>query len=144
MAFHDAFDAGVSLFGIGDLAALEAMTHKFESRYVDVLVGPGPDRAATLRERSPIHHVDRIDRPILLLQGAEDKVVPPNQAEDMAAALDARGVPHALLIFEGEGHGFRRADSQRRSYEAELAFLGSVFGFTPAGSVPELDIRHGS
>ncbi len=92
------------------------------------------------RERSPIHHLDRISCPVLVLQGLDDKVVPPTQAEAIVAALAANGIPHAYLAFEGEGHGFRGADAVRRSTEAELAFLGAVFGFTAADDLPPLEL----
>lgn len=134
------FTAGISLFGVADLEALAAETHKFESRYLDQLVGPYPQAREVYRERSPIHHVDRLSAPILLLQGAEDRVVPLNQAELMAAAARAKGLPVALLVFAEEGHGFRRAASIRAAYEAQLAFLGQVFGFTPADELPPLPL----
>jgi dipeptidyl aminopeptidase/acylaminoacyl peptidase len=135
LAFRDVFAAGLSWFGIGDLASLSSDSHKFESRYNDWLVGPYPEAIALYRERSPVHHLERIASPVLLLQGLDDKVVPPNQAEAMVAALTAKGIPHAYLAFEGEGHGFRGADAIRRATEAELSFLGAVFGFTPAGDL---------
>ncbi len=138
LAFRDTFSAGVSQFGIGDLAAMAVDTHKFESRYLDRLIGPYPAAAETYRQRSPIHHLDGISCPVLVLQGLDDKVVPPNQAEAIVEALAARGIPHAYLAFEGEAHGFRGGSAIRRAAEAELAFLGAVFGFSPAGSLPEL------
>jgi dipeptidyl aminopeptidase/acylaminoacyl peptidase len=140
LTFHDDFAAGVSSFGVADPAALAAETHKFESRYLDGLIGPWPEAEAVYRERSPIHHTDGLSCPILLLQGLEDKVVPPSQAEAMAAALKAKGVPHALLAFAGEQHGFRQVATIKRVYEAELAFYGQVFGFTPAGELPPLEL----
>ena len=136
LAFRDAFAAGISWFGIGDLASLSSDSHKFESRYNDRLVGPYPEAAALYRERSPVYHLEGIACPVLLLQGLDDKVVPPNQAEAMVAALTAKGIPHAYLAFEGEGHGFRGATAIRASLEAELSFLGAVFGFTPADLEP--------
>ncbi len=140
LAFRDVFSAGISLFGVGDLEALARETHKFEARYLDSMVGPYPAAAATYRERSPIHALDRIACPVLVMQGLEDKVVPPAQAEAIVAALAANGIPHAYLAFEGEGHGFRGAEAIRRSLEAELAFLGAVFGFTPADDLAPLDV----
>lgn len=125
------FAAGASYFGVADLAAMAAHTHDFESRYLEGLVPP-EDYA----ERSPLAHVDRLDRPLLVLQGLEDKVVPPEQAELLLAGLAARGVPHAYLAFEGEGHGFRRADSQVAALEGELAFYGQVLGFATPGVAP--------
>jgi dipeptidyl aminopeptidase/acylaminoacyl peptidase len=139
LAFHpDAFAAGVSYYGVADAATLARDTHKFESRYLDRLIGPWPEAEELYRERSPIHFADRIRVPILLLQGLEDEVVPPAQAEEMATALRRSGVPHAVLMFEGEQHGFRRAESIVRSLEAELSFYGQVFRFQPAGEVEEI------
>jgi dipeptidyl aminopeptidase/acylaminoacyl peptidase len=129
LTFRDVFTAGASYYGIGDLEALATDTHKFESRYLDGLVGPYPAERARYLERSPIHHVDRLSCPLILLQGLDDKVVPPNQAESMAEAVRAKGLPVDLIMFEGEGHGFRRADSIQRALEAELAFYGRVYGF---------------
>ncbi len=141
LAFHDFFAAGVSHFGIADPAALATDTHKFESRYLDKLIGPWPEAEAVYRERAPLYHADRIQRPVLLLQGLEDAVVPPAQAERMVEALRARGVPHAYVPFEGEQHGFRRAETIRAAHEAELSFYAQLFGFTPAGDVPRLPIE---
>jgi dipeptidyl aminopeptidase/acylaminoacyl peptidase len=139
LAFHpDAFGAGASYYGVADAATLARDTHKFESRYLDRLIGPWPEAEELYRERSPIHFADRIRAPVLLLQGLEDEVVPPAQAEAMAAALLNNGVPHAVLMFEGEQHGFRRADTIIRSLEAELSFYGQVFGFQPAEEIEEV------
>jgi len=140
LAFRDTFAAGISLYGIGDLEALAQDDHKFESRYLDRLVGPYPEAAELYRERSPNHHVDGISCPVLVLQGLEDRVVPPSHAEAIVAALEANGIPHAYLAFEGEGHGFRGADAIRRSLEARLSFLGAVFDFVPADDLPPLEI----
>jgi dipeptidyl aminopeptidase/acylaminoacyl peptidase len=140
LTFRDVFAAGISWFGIGDLESLTQDSHKFESRYEHRLVGPYPESAALYRERSPVHFLDRIACPVLVLQGLDDKVVPPNQAEAIVAALEANGIPHAYLAFEGEGHGFRGAAAIRASLEAELAFLGAVFGFTPADDLAPLDL----
>ena len=136
----DVFTAGISQYGVGDLEALATDTHKFESRYLDGLVGPYPQDRAVYQERSPIHHVDRLSAPILLLQGTDDRVVPPNQAETMAEAARAKGLPVALIMFEGEGHGFRRADTIQASLAAQIYFLGRIFGFTPADDVPPIEI----
>ncbi len=136
LAFHDTFRAGASHYGIADLSALAADTHKFESRYLDSLVGPWPDARATYEARSPIHHTDGFDEPLIVLQGSEDEVVPPNQAEMIVRALAAKGVPHAYVLFEGEQHGFRRAESIVTALEAELWFYGRVFGFEPADDLP--------
>jgi dipeptidyl aminopeptidase/acylaminoacyl peptidase len=123
------FAAGASHFGVADLEALAADTHKFESRYLDRLVGPYPQARDVYVERSPIHHVERFTRPLIVLQGAEDEVVPPNQSEMIVDALRARGTPVAYLLFEGEQHGFRRADNIRRALDAELSFYAQVLGF---------------
>jgi dipeptidyl aminopeptidase/acylaminoacyl peptidase len=140
LAFRDVFAAGISHYGVGDLEDLARDTHKFESRYLDRLVGPYPASAALYRERSPVHHLDEISCPVLVLQGLEDKVVPPGQAEAVVAALSANGVPHAYLAFEGEGHGFRGETAIRRTLEARLSFLGAVFGFTPADDLEPVEL----
>lgn len=140
LAFRDIFSAGASYYGIGDLEAMALDTHKFESRYLDSLVGPYPETIEVYRERSAIHHVDRLTSPMILFQGLDDKVVPPDQSVTMAAAVRARGLPVALLTFAGEGHGFRMAETIERTLEAELSFYGQVFGFDPAGDIPVLKI----
>jgi dipeptidyl aminopeptidase/acylaminoacyl peptidase len=141
LAFRpEAFSAGVSYFGIGDLTGFDLETHKFESRYTERLVGPWPEARDLWLARSPILQVERISAPMLILQGLDDKVVPPSQAEQIVAALTAKGIPHAYLAFEGEGHGFRKAENIRRSYEAELSFYGQVFGFTPADRIAPLEL----
>jgi dipeptidyl aminopeptidase/acylaminoacyl peptidase len=132
LTFHDVFKAGASHYGVSDLEALARDTHKFESRYLDRLVGPYPEAAELYRARSPIHHVDRLSCPIIFFQGLEDVVVPPNQAEAMVAALRRKGIPVAYLAFEGEQHGFRKAETIQTVLKAELAFYGRVFGFQPA------------
>ncbi len=137
----DAFAAGISWFGVADLGPMTEDTHKFESRYLDSMVGPWPEAEAVYRERSPIHAVDRITSPVLLLQGLDDRVVPPAQTEMIESALRARGIPVAALYFEGEGHGFRSADAIIRSATAELAFLASVFAFVPADGLPPLQLE---
>jgi dipeptidyl aminopeptidase/acylaminoacyl peptidase len=137
----DAFAAGVSYFGVVDMAALIAHTHKFESRYLDTIVGPMPEAARALRDRSPITHIDRAHTPTLVMQGLEDAVVPPAQAEAIVAALSERGVPHAYLPFAGEQHGFRMAATQIRALEAELSFYAEVFGLTPADRLEPLELR---
>lgn len=140
LAFHDVFTAGLSSYGVSDLAALARDTHKFESRYPIGLIGPWPEAATTYAARSPIHHVDRLATPLLLLQGAEDKVVPPDQARLMADAVRAKGVPVALLEFPGEGHGFREPANQVRALEAETSFLAQVWGHTPAEPIDPIAI----
>jgi dipeptidyl aminopeptidase/acylaminoacyl peptidase len=129
LAFRDTFAAGASHFGVADLEALTIETHKFESHYLDGLIGPYPDRRDLYVERSPIHHVDGFDRPLIVLQGLEDEVVPPNQAEMIVEALRAKSVPVAYVTFEGEQHGFRQAANIRRALDAELSFYAQVFGF---------------
>ena len=126
-----AFAAGTSYYGVADLVAMAQDTHDFESRYLDGLVGPLPEARAVYDERSPLSHVDRLDRPVLLLQGLDDPVVPPAQAELFLAALEGSGVPHAYLPFAGEAHGFRRAETVVAALEAELSFYGQVLGFVP-------------
>ncbi|CAM9951785.1 unnamed protein product [Discosporangium mesarthrocarpum] len=142
LAFRERFSAGCSQYGIGDLMALAHDTHKFESRYLDRLIGPLPEAEALYRERSPINHPEGLSCPVIFLQGLEDKVVPPNQAEAMVAALDAKGLPVAYIAFEGEGHGFRKAENVVRALEAELVFYGRIYGFTPAGDPPPVEIRN--
>jgi dipeptidyl aminopeptidase/acylaminoacyl peptidase len=137
-----AFAAGVSFFGVSDVEALAVETHKFESRYLDSLIGPYPAQRELYRARSPVHFSDRLQRPLLLLQGLDDKVVPPNQAEMMADALDRKGIPHAYIALEGEGHGFRKQENVRRSIEATLDFVARVFGFEPADELEPLEIAH--
>lgn len=129
----DAFTAGTSRYGIADLALLAQDTHKFESHYTDTLVGPYPEAAAVYRERSPLFHLDSLTAPVLLLQGEDDAVVPPNQAREMARRIEAAGGDVELVLYPGEGHGFRRAETTRDALARELAFYGRVFGFTPAG-----------
>jgi len=141
LAFRDEFSAGVSYFGIGDLLAFARETHKFESRYLDRLVGPLPAAEALYRERSPIRHADRIACPVLVLQGLDDRIVPPAEAERIVDALWERRIPHAYVEFEGEDHGFRKADSIIRSFEAELSFLAQVFGFGPADQIEPLAVE---
>jgi dipeptidyl aminopeptidase/acylaminoacyl peptidase len=135
LATRDVFAAGASHFGVADLGALARDMHKFESRYLDGLIGPWPEAEDVYAERSPLSHIDGFDRPLIVLQGSEDAVVPPAQAELIVAALAAKHVPHAYLLFEGEQHGFRKAENIIRATEAELSFYGQVFGFEPAGDI---------
>ncbi len=123
------FAAGADLFGLADLEVIASETHKFESRYLDTLIAPYPEGREVYRERSPIHHVDAFTRPLIVLQGLEDPVVPPNQSEMIVRALREKGVPVAYVPFEGEQHGFRRAENIRRALDAELSFYAQVFGF---------------
>jgi dipeptidyl aminopeptidase/acylaminoacyl peptidase len=140
LAFRDDFAAGASHYGIADLTLFTGHTHKFESRYLEWLVGPYPAAREIYDERSPIHYLDRITCPIILFQGLDDRVVPPEQATVMAEALRSRGIPVAHIEYEGEGHGFRKAENQIRTLEAELSFYGQVLGFEPAG-VPKVPIE---
>lgn len=142
LAFTDVFTAGASRYGVADVGALARETHKFESRYTEGLVGPYPEAEDLYRERSPIFAADRISAPTVLLQGTEDKVVPPAQSEEMAAAVRAKGLPVALVMFEGEGHGFRQAENIRAAQLAELSFFAQVWGFEPAGDVPRLEVEN--
>jgi dipeptidyl aminopeptidase/acylaminoacyl peptidase len=141
LTFRDTFKAGASYFGIGDLERLALDTHKLESRYLDRLVGPYPARRDLYRARSPSHHASRLSCPVIFFQGLDDKVAPPSQAETMVAALRSRGIPVAYLAFEGEGHGFRRAETLKRSLEAELYFYSRVLGFPLADPVEPVPIE---
>ncbi len=123
------FAAGADYFGVADLEAMTTDTHKFESRYLDGLIAPYPERREVYQERSPIHHIDRLTQPLIVLQGLEDEVVPPNQATMIVEALQAKRVPVAYLPFEGEQHGFRREQNIRRALDAELSFYSQIWGF---------------
>ncbi len=142
LAFRDTFSAGTSLYGISDLEAMAKETHKFESRYLDGLVGDYPEAMDIYLERSAIHHTDGFNCPIALLQGLEDKIVPPNQAQMIADALNAKGLPYAHVEFEGEQHGFRRAENIITAFEGELYFYGKIFGFEPAGDPQKITIHN--
>ncbi len=142
LAFHDVFSAGASHYGVSDLEALAKETHKFESRYLDNLIGPYPDAIDIYKARSPIHHVDGLKSPMIFFQGLEDVIVPPNQAEMMVDALREKGIPVAYLAFEGEQHGFRKAETIHAVRRTELAFYGRVFGFTPADGSSDLVIEN--
>lgn len=140
-AFHSAFAAGASYYGISDLEALATDTHKFESRYLDQVIGPYPERKDLYQSRSPINHLEGFSAPLLLLQGLDDPVVPPNQSEMIFEALKAKGVPTAYLAFEGESHGFRKAENQIRSLEGELYFYSQVLDFETAEKLPVIEIE---
>jgi dipeptidyl aminopeptidase/acylaminoacyl peptidase len=144
LTFQDDYAAGASYYGISDLEpfAEPGGTHKFESRYEHTLIGPYPEAIDLYRARSPIHFVDMITTPMLVLQGSEDEVVPPAQAEVMVEALEAKRLPYAYLLFEGEQHGFRKAETIRAAYEAELSFYAQILGFEPDGDLPRLTIQH--
>ncbi len=140
LTFHDVFKAGASYYGISDIEVLARDTHKFESRYVDSLIGPYPAARHEYIRRSPIHFTDRLSCALILFQGLEDKVVPPNQSEMMADAVRRKGLPVAYVAFPGEQHGFRKAENIVRSLEAELFFYGAVFGFKPADQIRPVPI----
>jgi dipeptidyl aminopeptidase/acylaminoacyl peptidase len=142
LAFRNIFKAGASHYGISDLEALAKDTHKFESRYLDGLIGPYPERRDLYLKRSPIYFTDRLACPMILFQGLEDKVVPPNQAEKMVEAVRGKGLPVAYLTFAGEQHGFRKAENIRRVLEAELYFYSKVFGFELADPVEPAKIEN--
>jgi dipeptidyl aminopeptidase/acylaminoacyl peptidase len=142
ITYRDVFRAGVSYFGIGDLETFDRITHKFESRYTQRLVGPYPERRDLFVARSPLNFVDRIRCPVLILQGLEDRIVPPAQAEQIVGSLRARGLPYAYLAFAGEDHGFRQAPSIIRAFEAELSFYAQVFGFRPADEIEPIEIAN--
>lgn len=140
LTFRDLFKAGASYYGVSDLEALEKDTHKFESRYLERLVGPYPERKDLFVERSPINHIDKLSCPVIFLQGDEDKVVPPSQAELMANALRKKGVPVAYILFSGEQHGFRQAANIKRALDAELYFYSRVFGFDVGNEIQPVTI----
>jgi dipeptidyl aminopeptidase/acylaminoacyl peptidase len=140
LVFHDDFATGASYYGVADTETLATDTHKFESRYLDGLIGPYPEQKELYYERSPIHFVERLRAPLILFQGLEDEVVPPSQAETMVAALRHNGVPHAYLAFAGEAHGFRRSETEIRCLEAELYFYGRILGFEPADELEPVEI----
>ena len=137
LTFHEVFAAGASYYGVADAAILAQHTHKFEEHYLDSLIGPYPEKEGLYRERSPIHHTDRLSSPVILLQGLEDEVVHPEQSEILAKALHEKGLPYVYLTFEGEQHGFRRSETIQNSLEAELYFYSRILGFElPAGISP--------
>jgi dipeptidyl aminopeptidase/acylaminoacyl peptidase len=142
LTFRDVFAAGASYYGVCDLEALAKETHKFESRYLDQLIGPYPKRRDLYLKRSPIHFVGQISCPVIFFQGLEDKVVPPSQAETMVEALRAKGIPVAYVPFGGEQHGFRRAENIKRALDCELYFYARVFGFELADPVEPVPIEN--
>ncbi|MCH7802234.1 MAG: S9 family peptidase [Chloroflexi bacterium] len=142
LTFRDVFKVGASYYGVSDLEGLATETHKFESRYMDSMIGPYPERIDLYTERSPIHHTDLLSCPIILFQGLEDKVVLPNQAEVMVEALRNKGLPVAYLPFEGEQHGFRKAENIKRALEAELYFYSRILGFELAEPVEPVEIEN--
>lgn len=140
LVFTQRFAAGINYFGVADLATLAEDTHKFESRYLDGLVGPLPQAAELYRQRSPLHHMKRCHGALITFQGSDDRAVPPQQSRDVTAAARAAGCPVAYLEFEGEGHGFRQGPNIVRALQSEEVFLGRVFGHQPAGDLPPVDI----
>jgi dipeptidyl aminopeptidase/acylaminoacyl peptidase len=142
LTFHNVFKAGASYYGVSDIEALAGDTHKFESHYMESMVGPYPGRRDLYYERSPIHFVDRLSSPVIFFQGAEDKIVPPGQSGLMVEALRRKGIPVAYLLFEKEQHGFRLAANIKRSLEAELYFYGKILGFEPAGPIAPVQIEN--
>jgi dipeptidyl aminopeptidase/acylaminoacyl peptidase len=141
VTFSETFGAGTSYFGIGDLETFISQTHKFESRYLDRLIGPYPERKDLYHDRSPLNFTNQISCPVLILQGAEDRVVPPAQAEQIVDALWEKQIPHAYLLFPGEDHGFRAAENIVRSFEAELSFYSQIFGFQAADPIEPIVVE---
>lgn len=142
LVFHDVFQAGASYYGVADLEGLVRDTHKFESRYLDTLIGPYPETRPVYRSRSPLEHADRLATPIIFFQGLEDRVVPPSQAEALTGVLRQKGLPYAYLSFEGEQHGFRQAATVRRALEAELFFYSRILGFEVADAIEPVVIEN--
>lgn len=142
LTFHDVFAAGMSRYGVADLEALASDSHKFEARYLDKMIGEYPKEKALYQERSPIHHTEKLSCPILLLQGEEDKVVPPNQAQLMVGALEKKQIPYGYLLFEGEGHGFRNAETIIAAFNAELYFYRKILGIESEENIPPIEIKH--
>ncbi|MEX2962173.1 prolyl oligopeptidase family serine peptidase [Microbulbifer sp. TYP-18] len=142
LTFHNVFQAGASHYGIGDLTTLARDTHKFESRYLDKLVGPWPNAEQIYRDRSPVNHVQQLNCPVIFFQGLQDKVVPPGQAETMVQALEQQEIPVSYITFADESHGFRSGDSIKMALEGELEFYSRVFGFPLAEPGPGITIRN--
>ena len=142
LAVRDEFTSGASYFGVADLVSFHEETHKFESHYDDYLVGPWPEAIDLYRDRSPVTHADSISDPLLLLQGLDDKVVPPSQSEVIVDALKKQCVPYAYIAFEGEGHGFRKAENVKRATEAHLSFLAQLSSFEPADELESIAIEN--
>jgi dipeptidyl aminopeptidase/acylaminoacyl peptidase len=142
LEFHDVFTAGAIYYGVADLEGLAADTHKFESRYMDKLIGPYPEAKERYQERSPILHTDALSAPVIVFQGLEDKIVPPSQAEVMIQSLRRKGLPFAYVTFPGEQHGFRQAATIKRALEGELYFYSRVFGFEPADALEAVAIEN--
>lgn len=143
LTFYDTFKAGASYYGVSDLEILARDTHKFESRYLDGLVGAYPEEKEIYQKRSPIHYTDKLSCPVIFFQGLEDKVVPPNQAQIMVEAIKNKGLPVAYVEFPDEGHGFRQAANIQKAVESEFYFYSRVFGFEPADRIEEIEIING-
>ncbi|MBP38617.1 MAG: prolyl oligopeptidase family serine peptidase [Dehalococcoidia bacterium] len=144
LTFEDRFAVGATYYGIADLSVFIGDTHKYESRYLDSLIGPYPEAKQLYYDRSAINFTDQLSCPMIILQGLEDKIVPPSQAEIMASELRDKGIPFSLMMFEGEQHGFRQSKNIKASLEGELYFYGRVMGFVPAGDLPDVEIENES
>lgn len=142
LTFRDVFAVGASYYGVSDAQALATDTHKFESRYLDGLIGPYPEKLALYRERSPIHFAQQLTCPVIFFQGLDDKVVPPSQAQVMVDELRQKGLPVAYIAFAGEGHGFRQRENIKRCLDAEIFFYGKVLGFTPHDEIEPVEIAN--
>ena len=142
LTFHNVFAAGAAYYGIADLSVFLGDTHKFESRYLDTLIGPYPETKDRYYERSAINFTDQLSAPMIIFQGLEDKIVPPSQAEIMVKGLEANGTMYAYVPFEGEQHGFRKAENIKRALEAELWFYGKALGFEPADEIDPVDVKN--
>jgi dienelactone hydrolase len=142
LTFHNTFKAGASFYGVSDLEVLATDTHKFESRYLDSLIGAYPEQKDIYRARSPIHFIDQLNCPVIFFQGDEDKIVPPNQAERMVEGLRNKGMPVAYVLYEGEQHGFRKAENIKRTLDGEFYFYSQVFGFAMADEVEPIAIKN--
>jgi dipeptidyl aminopeptidase/acylaminoacyl peptidase len=142
LTFHDRFAVGATYYGIADLSVFVDDTHKYESRYLDSLIGPYPEAKQLYYDRSAINFTDQLSCPMIILQGLEDKIVPPSQADIMAGALREKGIPFSLMMFEGEQHGFRQSKNIKASLEGELYFYGRVMGFVPAGDLAGVEIEN--
>lgn len=140
LTFYDTFKAGASYYGVSNLTALAEDTHKFESRYLDKLIGKYPQDEAIYQQRSPINSIEKLSCPVIFFQGLEDKVVPPNQTEMMVSAMQKKGLPVAYVAFEGEQHGFRKAENIKRCLDGEFYFYSRIFGFSPAETIAPIPI----
>jgi dipeptidyl aminopeptidase/acylaminoacyl peptidase len=142
LTFYTTFKVGASYYGISDLETMTTDTHKFESRYLDGLIGPYPSAKETYVERSPIHFTQRLNCPMILFQGLEDKVVPPDQSRKMFEAVRAKELPVAYIAYEGEQHGFRQAQNIKHALDSELYFYSKVFKFDLAEPVARIAIEN--